>query len=110
MKLNRQQKFVIWIGTLLIVGMGIYPPWIESFDSTWYFDRMNSTLGRKIGPKPGGYHPIYRSPKAPRWIYNQEYAQQENLYWSFSIDTARLLIQWTIILLMVAALVWTFRD
>lgn len=30
--MNKKQKIVIWFGMLLIVGMGLYPPWIFTFD------------------------------------------------------------------------------
>ena len=40
--MNHQQKFVVWVGLLLIVAMGVYPPWIESLDTT--FTKDSATL------------------------------------------------------------------
>jgi hypothetical protein len=40
--MNLQQKVVVWVGLILIVAMGVYPPWIESFDTT--FTKDSATL------------------------------------------------------------------
>jgi hypothetical protein len=49
---NARQKFWLWVGTLVIVGMVAVPPWVES--------RIQSNLRRD---EPRGYAPIFEPPR-----------------------------------------------
>jgi len=72
-----RQKTVVWIGVALIVGTGLYPPWV----AVW---------GREGVRKPAGYHWLLFPP--PDQI--------------LEIDLSRLLVEWTLIVAIAAALIW----
>ena len=84
--MNSRQKTALWIGIIIIVIMGIYPPW-------------EYTFGKEYVPKitlPGGYWPIYGPPKP-------EGAGTE-------IDFSRLLIQWIMVALVTGGTIVTLKD
>jgi hypothetical protein len=69
-----RQTAIIWIGTLLVVGMALYPPW--------------ACVGRQgIGPA-AGYHWLFAPSKGPCVVVN--------------LDFPRLMIQWVVVGLLAA--------
>ncbi len=107
--LNLKQKLIVWTGLALIVVMGIYPPWTESFH---YGDI-------RVGPRSGDYSWVFLRPGVPVWARNLAKARvapdkpsplEISLYWGFSIDLSRLLVQWAMVCFVVGGLVWTLKG
>jgi hypothetical protein len=72
--MKARQTAIIWTGTLLVVGMALYPPW--------------ACVGRQgIGPA-AGYHWFFAPPEGPCVVVN--------------LDFPRLLIQWVVVGLLAA--------
>jgi len=67
---------VIWVGTLLVVGLGLYPPW--------------ACVGRAGIGVAIGYHWFFAPPKDQCFAAN--------------VDFPRLLVQWIIVAVLVGAL------
>lgn len=82
--MNARQRFWLWAGALLIVGMIAVPPWVESF--------IGRTLRRD---EPTGYAPIF-SPPRPKDASNV-----------VAIDTTRLLLQCGAVALLTGVMVVT---
>jgi hypothetical protein len=102
--MDQQQKIVVWVGLIVIVAMGIYPPWIESLDTTFLSD------GLKVGPRSGGYHWIFRPPEVPQWAWSRKSEQlKTEVLWNHSLDVPRLLVQWAMVCFVVGGLVWTLK-
>jgi hypothetical protein len=72
--MNRRQIAVIWIGLLLVVGMGLVPPWRKTLNLSSGFRAEQSA----------GYALIWNAPEDSGW------------YITHQIDHARLIIQWVI--------------
>lgn len=66
--MNLSQKLVVWSALVLFVAMGVYPPWLEIFDTTWARD-VNREEVVRIGPRSGPYHWIFSPPEVPEWAW-----------------------------------------
>ena len=83
--MNEKQLIVMWVGIIIIVLMGLFPPWL-----TVFADASRISLGYGfilIPPLPNAYR-----------------------YQFASIDFTRLLTQWTIVAAITAGLIITFKD
>jgi len=106
--MNRKQKCAIWLGLALFIGMGIFPPWIEHFDTTW-----DSSHQMRIGPRSGGYHWIFSPPTIPTWARDkdmQAIGLGWEMLWTPRLDCERLLVQWAMVLAATAAAVATLGS
>ena len=81
--MNLKQKICLWIGIVIFVIMGIFPPWIVA-----------PTI---LQPKHGGYHFILSPPEV-------KYPE------CYSLNTSLLLIQWAIVAAMIGGLFITFMG
>jgi len=79
--LNRNQLSCLWFGVLLIVAMGLMPPWREA------------TAARNLL----GYAPIYNPPLA-------------TLTSGVTIDFSRLVVEWILALVLTGGLIATFQQ
>lgn len=84
--MNRRQKVCLWIGISAFVLMGLFPPWV--FISSEAFSQIAGGCESFAG---------YR-------FFIQETAHVNR------IDTTLLLIQWTMVVVVTAGLVLTFRH
>lgn len=81
--MNLKQNICLWIGIAVIVVMGIFPPW---------------TVGQTIlSPQDGGYH----------FILSHQEVRSIDCY---NLNTSRLLIQWTMVVVITGGLLITFKD
>lgn len=95
--MNNKQKLVLLIGVLLLVLMGLIPPWKYTYDFKDYHSVSSA-----------GYHLIMRPP-APRELVVTlvgPYAQ----YNGVSIDLTILLLQLGIVILVALGMVFVFQD
>ena len=95
LKMNTSKQriifIVVFVGIVIMVIMGLWPPWKEIFN-------VATLGGRNIhSEKPAGYYFILGPP------------DPENLAISFTIDLPRLLIQWFLVILIVGFIVWTLK-
>lgn len=93
MALNKKQKIFLWVGILALGGMGLYPPWSETFSA-----QMHGQGGSSVTPL--GYNLLFSPPQKPH---------TSPLY-GVRIDTDRLLIQWAIIVAITGGLIATFQP
>ncbi len=82
------KNLALWLGILVIVVMGIIPPWKMTISVS-----MSSTSVEKV--MPSTYGPLWDPPDPP------------NMYYSRSIDFSRLCIQWGLVALVTAGLMYT---
>lgn len=75
MDINNNQRLIIMIGMVIIVCMGLFPPWTYTFKAT-------STYSEE----PAGYSFIASAPAR----------KSKNLMHGIKIDTSRLFIQWVV--------------
>jgi hypothetical protein len=62
--MNERQKGVLLIGFLLILGTGLYPPWVQS----WDFVASGEDLRFRIEPGSEAYSWICLPPGVPAWV------------------------------------------
>ena len=129
---NLKQKTVVWLGLLLIVAMGLCPPWVQRFK----YDPPRYPFTHQA------YSWIWRPPGAPgiepalvpsqdatieETIIGKFYAEKRRerrerkarafwaalrspQYWETHIDISRLAVQWAIVAILVSGLVWTLAG
>ena len=86
--MNRKQKICLWVCIIIIVVMGIYPPWV--MPATFKHVDGHTAKHRSYY----GYHPIWEG------IGNSK----------ASIDFHRLGLQWAIVSVITGGLIVTFKD
>jgi hypothetical protein len=74
--MDARQRTIIWVATLMVVGMGLFPPWV-----------CTGTRGVSAAT---GYHWIFSSPRSECLVSG--------------VDGQRLLIQWAMIVVLTCAL------
>jgi len=84
--MNLGQKICLWIGIVLIVLMGIFPPWVAATPGG----------GNYIG---SGYS----------FILNPPNLQSEEL-WRCRIDFPQLMAQWSMVAVITGGLIITFKN
>lgn len=82
--MNRKQKIIIGVGAVIVLTMGLFPPWVI-------------THGPDILLGTGTYAPIFNPP--------QYYGK-----WYYTIDATRLLIQWGMVIMTVVGLVLILKK
>lgn len=87
-----RKNLALWLGILVIVGMGIYPPWKMTFS-------VSQSDGSMKTVRPFGYAPLWQPPSQP--------GEKEWAYWGRSIDYNRLGLQWGLVALVTAGLMYT---
>jgi len=82
--MNSQQRMVLWMGLLVIVVMGVYPPWAFRYGEIW--------LGRRYAliTEPPSYG-SFSGPLA-------------------TLDANQLGIQWAAVVVISAGLIYIWRD
>jgi hypothetical protein len=86
---NDRQTKTVWAGVVIIVLMGLFPPWNYTFDRP----QIHSA-------KPAAYAPIYLPPQP----------EHDSVGCGVSIDFSRLMIQLVLVVIIVAALAIKFKD
>ena len=86
--MNAKQETVIGIQIALVVGMGLYPPVAISCGGYQY----------------GWILPVLLSPDPP------ECAEKSPNGWGWELATGRLFLQWGVVLLLAAGLVFAFKG
>ena len=77
---------VVFVGIVIMVIMGLWPPWKEKYS-------MGLTGINIHSENPIGYYFIFKPP-------------HKNIRYSYTIDLSRLLIQWFIVILIIGFIVW----
>lgn len=106
--MNIMQKLCLIAGIVAIIGMAVFPPWVQLFS----FDAGSS--GRvQYGPFEGKYSFFTTPPPVPKWFkesaITKDYPGTVDL-WRSSIDHKRLLLQWLLVCLTTAGLVLVFGE
>ncbi len=87
--MNKNQKIVIMIGLIVIVLMGVVPPWVHTV----------SLLGSQT-KYSAGYSPIISAPSR----------QYDAPAYGVSLDISRLLMQWALVGMVAGGLVLILKD
>ena len=95
--MNNKQKKILWIGLIIFLLSGIFPPWVQVFDS-----------GTTYNEKDQGYHfiakppqVIFDSPTYPKWYKRQ---------FGMKIDITRLTIQWILIIVLFSGIIISLKH
>lgn len=86
--MNKRQKRVVLVGFLIIVIMGLFPPWNQKI---YGYKRVIETYA--------GYGFIFIPP-----------SPGEKCYWTARIDVIRLLFQWILTAIITIGLTVIFKD
>lgn len=73
--LNKRQRKIIVVGVVVIMMMGIFPPWKLTLNSHKFRDQ-----------EPAGYRLLINPPESEGW-------------YSAEIDLTRLLVQWILVVI-----------
>jgi hypothetical protein len=95
--MNKNQKKVIMAGLVVIVLMGLFPPWVHTVNV--------STKLRTIKIERAGNYGLLFSPPTP--------ADKETFvsgYWGVHLNVSRLLIQWILVMVVVCGLVVFLKE
>jgi hypothetical protein len=87
--MNKNQKKVIIVGLVLIVLMGLFPPWIHTFNV------------KAVNIERAGNYGFMFSPPPPE--RNLSFLNEK--LWGVRLDVSRLLIQWILVVVIVCGLV-----
>ena len=82
--MNSKQKKVLWIGIVIVVLMGLFPPWTDTLEG--------------FRTEPRGYVIIFKPP------YSRGGA------WGVQIDFQRLILQWLIVGFVIGGLLITSKN
>lgn len=100
--MNGRQRVVMWVGIAVIVGMGLYPPWVDTLD----YEGLHFEW-------PGPYSWLWEPPAARKTFDINVFPNREletRMYATgIHIDMARLLIQWACVGLVAAGLVVSLK-
>ena len=110
MTATRRQKLTLWAGIVVFAGMGLYPPWIQEFRTPRNPETL-ITFRFPIGPTSGSYYWIFGHPPVPTWIRVGfgDFWSDGPPPLSARLDIARLAVQWIVLGVVTAGLLWTFR-
>ena len=89
--MSPKQKTILWIGIVLIVIMGLYPPWIIT--GSWQGGQTEN---------PGGYY-FLTNPPTP------DYKETTGIPGA-KVDFSRLVIQWIIVVVIAGGLIISVRS
>ena len=95
--MNKKQKAVILIGVVIILVMGIFPPWI------YVYHRAVSMSGKGVdifSEKSAGYVLVFKPPPP----------EKESEPYGIRLDSNRLLAQWAMVILAVIGLTLVFQK
>lgn len=84
--MNMKQKKVIWIGLIIFILMGLFPPWVS------HYERFASQTGTTLY-KADSYGFILFPPSYSAWV-----------------DLSRLIPQWLMLSVLTAWIVYLKRD
>jgi hypothetical protein len=90
-----KQKVVVWVGVLLIVAMGAYPPWVRT-----------GIAVKDLRLQEYTYAWIFRPPMP----VNREMDEGLTLATAVSIDIPRLLVQWATVAFGALGVAWSLRQ
>lgn len=90
--IKRKQKWALWIGILLTLAMGLYPPWILEVTAD---DPSIRSL-----PFSVQYGWLIAPPSGPPDLG----------FWFARLDMSRLVVQWVLVWTITTALLWTLRQ
>lgn len=95
--MNNKQKIVLWIGLIVFLISGIFPPWVQVFDD-----------GKTYNEKDQGYHFLMKPPEV---IFDSDtYAEWYKMQFRMKIDIARLIIQWIIITVIITGFIVSLKQ
>ena len=116
--IRKRQKATILIGVGIIVFMGLFPPWY--YHALYYRDFYDRPF-QAAAMLPAGYGFLFSPPDPPDWMDDFEYDKYKGDYKGVGgqryhkssgpcIDISRLLIQWAVIGIATAAIVFALKD
>jgi len=86
----RVPQIVLWLGIVLTVAMGIYPPWQREYQG----ENFHAAAGSE----------------SYDWIFRDRSGVSDNFVLIAHIDAGRLFLQWAMVWLVVGPLLWTLRG
>lgn len=108
-----KQRLVIWIGVLLVVASGVYPPWIR----VGVIEHAGSNDAVRYEVRQYVYGPIFRPPAAVGQIREDEPdlgllagGMADALNWTIHLDLERLIVQWATVCFAVFGLELVLRK
>ena len=91
------KNFVMWLGILVFVLMGLFPPWLYTYNATIRSPVYGSFLTGS--QKIAGYYFLF-APPDPAGESGH----------GISLDITRLFVQWVIVIALTGGLIYTIKD
>ena len=85
--MNTKQKICLWVGIVVIVFMGLYPPWIS-----------RAAIGSR------------HSDVGCEWIWAAPELKSENSTYAAHLNIPRLCVQWFVAVVVTGGLIVSFKD
>ena len=82
--MNKKQKICLWIWIIVIVLMGLFPPW-------------HTQIPQRGTQKPFGYAFISAPPEVELGVYS-------------TLNIPLLMVQWFLVSVVTGGLIYTFKD
>jgi hypothetical protein len=106
--MNPRQRAVILAGVLIVVAIGVFPPWVRSGTSLWSNEFQLQT-------KQYIYGWIFSPPSAAGEASQKDVGEAgvehiATLYWTVQLDIQRLLVQWATVAFGALGIAWTLRQ
>jgi hypothetical protein len=114
--MNKLQKAVILTGAILILIMGLFPPWFHTMSEKGFPKEERASIYSPIYKPP--HHPeaktlvellrLYDKPDRDTIKQFMEYIDRRR--WGVRLDISRLLIQWAMVAIVAAGLFLIMGD
>jgi hypothetical protein len=107
-----RQRAVLCIGILVMVGMGLWPPWLIEIGKQETNEYLRDHRGHSYSPSqivPGPHGFLFSPPSVDYWNPSDKYPNDPRR--AAGVDVSRLVIQWVIVAALTAgAVVATKRS
>lgn len=108
MILNKNQKIALWATLVIIVLMGLFPPWICGSYTTPLDNLAQKPTGNTMFIESAGeYHFIFAPP--PQTGY-RSVSSMVDVNYVYRLDYGRLFLQWLLIIAVSGGLIFLFRK
>lgn len=93
--MNREQKICLWVGIVVIVLMGIFPPTRRGFIYEAHVGGLRHSKEERIEPLDYSFHLGYT------FLLTAEVSD---------IGFGKLIVQWAVVAVVTGGLIYKFRD
>jgi hypothetical protein len=101
--MDRKQRKALVGGTIIIVLIGLFPPW------NYIWTIGSEGIGSVTTTRSAGYHPIWAPPRVEEEEVKRVFDAQYGVF-GVQVDTTRLAIQLVVALLAIGGLVLILRP